>query len=120
MTEPLTPETLAELREEALMSRCYSGGRAVGIAPDELIALLDAAGRLVYVESEKDALIGSVLHYKAERDELAATVERVRALHQPCRCGSGNAHCDVCETLRYPCPTIRALAGSDQGEDVAP
>lgn len=46
---------------------------------------------------------------RAENAALAATVERVRALHEPCDCGSGNAHCGTCERLSYPCATIRAL-----------
>lgn len=89
----LTPETLTELRERALMSRCYSGGRAVGIAPDELDALLDAAERLAEVA--------------AERDALAAAVERVRALHP-----RDDDWCPNCGQP-HPCDTRRALDGTE-------
>ena len=48
----------------------------------------------------------------AERDALAAKVERVRALHQreviAVHEFGPEAWCPTCE-LHYPCPTIRAL-----------
>lgn len=70
----LTTELLAELRRDALPIMRKSGGFIsppwVSVPGDVLNALLDAVEQLVYVESEKDALIGSVLHYKAERDAL--------------------------------------------------
>jgi len=67
MTEPLTPESLAKMREQELMSRRYSGERAICIAPDELIALLDAA-------AERDALRDEL----ADLRELAHTIDRRR------------------------------------------
>lgn len=95
-----TPEKLAELRALRADLLPWLIGSSADQAPcdrgelrtilDPLPALLDAA---------------------AERDALAAAVERVRALHQPevnstsalfptPLCGCGDAH---------PCATIRAL-----------
>ena len=92
MTEPLTHESLAELRRDAESWLMIGGERVL-----PLLNALDAA--------------------RAERDALAATVERVRALHvayYPFRDGRG--YCGICEGDEfdpYPCPTIRAL-GDEQ------
>ena len=59
---------------------------------------------------------------KDERDALAAAVERVRALHQAYVCEecredpSGGAcredpSCEACDSMSWPCPTIRAIGG---------
>ena len=88
MTEPLTHESLAELRRDAESWLMIGGERVL-----PLLNALDAA--------------------RAERDALAATVERVRALHvayYPFRDGRG--YCGICEGDEfdpYPCSTIRAL-----------
>ena len=90
MTEPLTHESLAELRRDAESWLMIGGERVL-----PLLNALDAA--------------------RAERDALAATVERVRALHvayYPFRDGRG--YCGICEGDEfdpYPCPTIRAIGG---------
>lgn len=53
----------------------------------------------------------------AERDRLAAKVERVRALHvayYPFQ--DGRSYCGTCEGdefVPYPCPTIRAIDGTE-------
>ena len=92
MTEPLTHESLAELRRDAESWLMIGGERVL-----PLLNALDAA--------------------RAERDALAATVERVRALHvayYPFRDGRG--YCGICEGDEfdpYPCPTIRALNESE-------
>ena len=58
---------------------------------------------------------------RAERDALAAQVERVRALHSPIKWAPTEAICDTCSVLaipdvvEYPCDTLRALDG-DGGE----
>ena len=88
MTEPLTHESLAELRRDAESWLMIGGERVL-----PLLNALDAA--------------------RAERDALAATVERVRALHvayYPFRDGRG--YCGICvgdEFDPYPCSTIRAI-----------
>lgn len=88
MTEPLTHESLAELRRDAESWLMIGGERVL-----PLLNALDAA--------------------RAERDALAATVERVRALHvayYPFRDGRG--YCGICEGDGfdpYPCSTIRAI-----------
>ena len=57
---------------------------------------------------------------RAERDALAATVERVRALHEPYYpFRDGRAYCGVCEGdefAPYPCSTIRAINAETEGE----
>ena len=94
MTEPLTHESLAELRRDAESWLMIGGERVL-----PLLNALDAA--------------------RAERDALAATVERIRALHvayYPFRDGRG--YCGICEGDEfdpYPCSTIRAI-----NEEVTP
>lgn len=130
----LTPETLAELRRlldaaadrdalaaavehyttqrqelRALLS--YVAERLDAFTYDELAALISDEPLDQWGERYR-AQIG------AERDALAAAVERVRALHQPevnstsalfptPLCGCGDAH---------PCATIRALDTTPGGE----
>ena len=57
-----------------------------------------------------------VLALLAERDALAAKVERVRALHQreviAVHESGPEAWCPTCE-LHYPCPTACALGGAE-------
>ena len=57
-------------------------------------------------------VVDGALDAAAERDALAAKVERVRALHQreviAVHEFGPEAWCPTCE-LHYPCPTIRAL-----------
>ena len=94
MTEPLTHESLAELRRDAESWLMIGGERVL-----PLLNALDAA--------------------RAERDALAATVERVRALHEPYYpFRDGRACCGVCEGdefAPYPCQTIRALDAETSG-----
>ena len=91
----VTPETLAELRRDAESWLMIGGERVL-----PLLNALDAA--------------------RAERDALAATVERVRALHEPYYpFRDGYACCGVCEGdefVPYPCQTIRALDAETGGE----
>ena len=96
MTENTRHETpdVAELRRGA--ERCASD-------PD---FPHDGLGRLVRA-------LPALLDAAAERDALAAKVERVRALHQREVIAvhfefGPEAWCPTCE-LHYPCPTIRAL-----------
>jgi len=124
MTEPLTPESLAELqrlldaneapwsahrpspnyaryeiRDHRGYDLAYTVGDALGdtaeliaAAVNALPALLDAAGRLAEVE--------------AERDALAAKVDRVRALHRPRTIQVLGAACsaEVCD--HDDCPLV--------------
>lgn len=64
----------------------------------------------------KVADIPDLLAAAAERDALAAKVERVRALHQreviAVHEFGPEAWCPTCE-LHYPCPTIRAIDGGE-------
>ena len=91
----VTPETIAELRRDAESWLMIGGERVL-----PLLNALDAA--------------------RAERDALAATVERVRALHEPYYpFRNGYACCGVCEGdefVPYPCQTIRALDAETGGE----
>lgn len=91
----LTPETLAELRRDAESWLMIGGERVL-----PLLNALDAA--------------------RAERDALAATVERVRALHAPYYpFRDGRGYCGICEGDEfdpYPCSTIRALDAEKGGE----
>lgn len=57
-----------------------------------------------------DALIERAV--EAERDDLAARIARVEALHVRTVFGY-NANCEECGTY-WPCPTIKALRGEDQ------
>ena len=79
----LTPETLAELRRDAESWHMLGGERVL-----PLLNALDVA--------------------RAERDALAAAVERVRALHVEQYEGC----CNACDSL-WPCDTIRALDESE-------
>ena len=46
-----------------------------------------------------------------ERDQMAAAVERVRALHER----DGEGFCVVCDYMTpHPCPTLRALGDRDE------
>lgn len=60
----------------------------------------------------------------AERDRLAATVERVRALHRPVEIEPSETICGHCsyrlpngryfgKVAEWPCPTIAAIEGTD-------
>ena len=126
----LTPETLAELRR--LLDAATPGpwrdemmqGKGVTLTaiiagkpnPDDLrvvgstLAHNDARILIAAVNA-----LPALLDAAAERDALAATVERVRALHvayYPFRDGRG--YCGICEGDEfdpYPCPTIRAIGG---------
>ena len=72
----------------------------IAAAVNALPALLDAA-------EERDAL-------RAERDALAAKVERVRALHRP---EGRHNFCGTCAYAPWPCATYRALDGERYLDD---
>lgn len=124
----LTPETLAELRrllDAGTPVPWAQGDPAFGGRNAQCVVSIssEAMGRDVMGPMLRPALfdvelvvaavnaLPALLDAAAERDALAAAVERVRALHQPevnstsalfptPLCGCGDAH---------PCATIRAL-----------
>ena len=124
----LTPEKLAELRR--LLDAATPGpwrdemmqGKGVTLTaiiagrpnPDDLrvigstLAHNDARVLIAAVNA-----LPALLDAAAERDRLAATVERVRALHHEgapfVRPGGQDRRCSC--GGRWPCPTIRALDG---------
>ena len=139
-TARVTPEMLAELRRLAeaatpgpwyldgpwwygdddsayCISTAEDAGRiAVTIAPPRYIfggerEVRDANAR--FIAAANPAAVLALLDAAAERDALAAKVERVRALHQREVIAvhfefGPEAWCPTCE-LHYPCPTARAL-----------
>mgnify|MGYP003484466749 CR=1 FL=1 len=86
----LTPERRAELRHYAEVVRSADYETTMLAHYGEMLALLDAAD---------------------ERDKLATTIKRVRALHER----DGEGFCVVCDFYMtpHPCPTLRALDGTD-------
>ena len=70
------------------------------------------AADAAFIAAANPAAVLALLDVAAERDALAAKVERVRALHQreviAVHEFGPEAWCPTCE-LHYPCPTIRAL-----------
>ena len=95
----VTPEMLAELR------RLYEAAFTVAAPENEWEEWTSKAAEA----------FPALLDAAAERDALAATVKRVRALHEPYYpFRDGRACCGVCEGdefVPYPCQTIRALDG---------
>ena len=99
MTEPLTHESLAELRRDAESWLMIGGERVL-----PLLNALDAA--------------------RAERDALAAKLDAVRALHVAHDCTSHAGRATICAhrpgiclacLKPLPCPTIRALDAETSG-----
>ena len=118
----LTPETLAELRRRhaaltpfalSFLTGGPGGDPYIALAAEDGSQLTDAGfdAVLLFAEMASDSL-PALLDAAAERDALAATVERVRALHQreviAVHEFGPEAWCPTCE-LHYPCPTARAL-----------
>lgn len=108
MSNDLTPEKLAELRQLLAEFRETKPGRATA-AP--FAALVDA------LLTHADALLDAA----AERDALAAAVERVRALHWIDDDDDSGKWCGYCQSDFdaaqaddwWPCPTICALDESE-------
>ena len=100
----LTPEALAELQR---LAGEYEQAE-VGSEPDvNVTSLLDALPALLDAAEERDTL-------RAERDALAAKVERVRALHRP---EGRHNFCGTCAYAPWPCATYRALDGERYLDD---
>lgn len=58
-------------------------------------------------------VLADALAVRAERDALAAKLDAVRALHQACTCEvcRQDPSCEACDSMSYPCATLRALDG---------
>ena len=122
----LTPETLAELRRRhaaltpfalSFLTGGPGGDPYIALAAEDGSQLTDAGfdAVLLFAEMASDSL-PALLDAAAERDALAAKVERVRALHQreviAVHEFGPEAWCPTCE-LHYPCPTARVLDGAE-------
>ena len=135
MSYDLTPERRAVLRRyaEVIQSAAYETTMLAHYG--EMLALLDAADEADRLTAEMFAAEGALLgdspelprwerallngltfpelarEVADERDRLAAAVERVRALHER----DGEGFCVVCDYMTpHPCPTLRALDGTDE------
>lgn len=114
--EILAPETVE------CMAYCYGGSSMIRL--DDMDAAFIAAAR-----DDVPWLLAEVARVARERDALAATMERVRALHTPkrdepwslvqhefCSCGAMETYTaddgyPAIGPAHYPCPTVRALDG---------
>ena len=73
------------------------------------LADVDSTANAELIVAAVNALPG-LLDAAAERDALAAAVERVRALHKP---EGIHRFCSMCAYRPWPCPTICALDESE-------
>ena len=115
----LTPETLAELRRRhaaltpfalSFLTGGPGGDPYIALAAEDGSQLTDAGfdAVLLFAEMASDSL-PALLDAAAERDALAAKVERVRALHFGEYVeDEDRSRCFECGD-DWPCPTIRAL-----------
>ena len=125
-TARVTPEMLAELRRRhaaltpfalSFLTGGPGGDPYIALAAEDGSQLTDAGfdAVLLFAEMASDSL-PALLDAAAERDALAAKVERVRALHQreviAVHEFGPEAWCPTCE-LHYPCPTARVLDGAE-------
>ena len=118
----LTPEMLAELRRLAEAATQGPWAARYGVSWEARVCA--TTGSLADVNSTANAelivaavnALPGLLDAAAERDALAAKVERVRALHQreviAVHEFGPEAWCPTCE-LHYPCPTACALGGAE-------
>ena len=122
----LTPEKLAELRwllERATPGPWHAWDRGIGYEvhteaehnPIRCVSL-NSEFRETFRGPDARLIVAAVnalpalLDAAAERDALAAAVERVRELHKP---EGIHRFCSMCAYRPYPCPTIRALNESE-------
>lgn len=117
----MTPD-LAELRRLAEAATQGPWAARYGVSWEARVCA--TTGSLADVNSTANAelivaavnALPTLLDVAAERDALAAKVERVRELHQreviAVHEFGPEAWCPTCE-LHYPCPTIRAIDGGE-------
>ena len=124
----LTPERQAEAREAIADSLAH--GKSSGTWYHHFVLdLLDAADerdRLAAAlrqiaeachwshdpSGDPEALIAYIGQLQRSTDDALDTAERVRALHER----DGEGFCHACDYMTpHPCPTIRALDGTDDG-----
>ena len=112
MTDPMTPERLAEIEQRAnqwaspLVVTCPSCGSAPGdrcYGNGSMSRPHDQRR-----EAARLRVIADVPALLAEVRRLQAAAERVREMHAGEPYAQGPDYCDECEH-KWPCPTIRAL-----------
>lgn len=130
----MTPDELDAIRARAEAARQAAASGTTGTPPnvdglsihdaldifaesaEDVPALLDEVGRLRcgrnIWRAMRDRAREDLAALLADRDRLAAIVERVRELHQPHLVIGPHQKCDGCES-RWPCPTITAIEGTD-------
>lgn len=96
--------------EDAAYIAAASPAVVLGLLDDLAAAEAEVARQNAGRDVERNMIWAAVpkLERLAEIEERLADV---RELHKECSCGFGNAHCTTCESISYPCPTIRALDG---------
>ena len=88
-----------EIRDDRGYDLAYTVEDALGGNAEIIVAAVNA--------------LPALLDAAAERDELAAKLAEVRALHQAytCEMCREDPSCEACDSMTYPCATIRALGG---------
>lgn len=107
MTEPLDLDVM-----EAAIRR-----RDDGWVPHSstVLALID---RCLDAEKARDAWKVEALYHNEQEQQLRARIETVRALHFGIHIEGEKARpCRRCVTESWPCATVRALDGTDTGDD---
>lgn len=94
----------------------YVTGVGVVVAPDDGGVTPEDAEFIAHARTDVPALI-------AEVERLRAQIERVRGTHKPVEIEPSDTICGQCSNLlpngrylpivEYPCPTIKALEGSN-------
>ena len=119
MTDPMTPEYLAEIEaranaatEEPWIAE-YSKEQGCCVIPHDAHSTREAVAVCrLYLRAFDAEFIAhartDVPRLVAEAKRLQAAVERVRELHAGKAYAQGPDYCDECEH-KWPCPTIRAL-----------
>jgi hypothetical protein len=114
----MSNEELAAIRERSESIARWKGREEWSIAQEDRKALLAEVERL---RGERDEIAAAAGKAAYERDRLQARLDKVRALHKPETYGGAHQECSHCVDpadshwrIAYPCPTIRAIDGSDQ------
>lgn len=107
---PLVTAALAEVEASITAERDRLAERL-----DKLLGVADEDG-VTYPPNEFQRALRRYAAFEydnlvAERDDLAARVARVEALHVEHESGGGCHECDWDMAQGYPCPTLKALRG---------